>query len=608
MLDSKFEKSWGKARMTSQYHSAVWRLRFLIHWLGRSEPGESAMKSAYIEPSPFSAHGKHPLTAALLSVLPGCGQIYVGDKRKGALFIGVAIANALLCTLCLQSTFLYNYLSQSAPIWHMRLNDQAATVLKHLEPGAPASLLLFAAVLVFALYCARDAYDRAFFERIRPIYKSFVIDLSEANSFSYLMHFTMIVCLTVMALFFVAAPPSELDKRPIVIEFERKQPEKHIRANNVSTRAAAAHGNKPHPVDTPAKQQPMKMPSNSQAAPAAASPSPPKPPAPSPTKVETPVPTPAPKPVLHVPPAKVQPAPAPALPQPVIQRMPTAQMPAASIKVGQPPLPSPTAVKPAIPDRNPLDRQAPLSSHIAAASLPAAPLPKAAAVGVGFFAPKLIGHGAGSPAAPSISAFPIPGLTGSDQAGPPQPISASTNLAHGSDGPLVPHAVRTGTSNATDGNHNAPAPEKSHTSHGPGNDVIAIAPRLGHPDSEGTDDPSSRADLRQPSVAADPVISWDPGPYMATLQRRIKHHWLPPKAPTSHVTVLTFHILSDGTVTDIHLSRSSGLESADRMAIQAVEDSKPLPPLPKGAPAEVDIEFTFTYDVFGHADGAFRRF
>jgi TonB family protein len=95
---------------------------------------------------------------------------------------------------------------------------------------------------------------------------------------------------------------------------------------------------------------------------------------------------------------------------------------------------------------------------------------------------------------------------------------------------------------------------------------------------------------------------------MAALQRRIKHHWLPPKAPTSHVTVLTFHILTDGTVTDIRVQHSSGLESADQMATRAVEDSKPLPPLPAGAPSEVDIEFTFTYDVFGHADGAMRRF
>lgn len=98
----------------------------------------------------------------------------------------------------------------------------------------------------------------------------------------------------------------------------------------------------------------------------------------------------------------------------------------------------------------------------------------------------------------------------------------------------------------------------------------------------------------------DAVKQVDFGPYMRDLQRRIKANWNPPKGNESKRVVLLFSIAKDGRLLGVKVSKSSGLQAADRAAISAVQVSAPFKPLPSDyKKSSVDIEFTFDYSVFG---------
>ena len=92
----------------------------------------------------------------------------------------------------------------------------------------------------------------------------------------------------------------------------------------------------------------------------------------------------------------------------------------------------------------------------------------------------------------------------------------------------------------------------------------------------------------------------DFGPYMRDLQRRIKLNWNPPKGNESKRVVLLFKIAKNGQLLSCRVSRSSGLPAADQAALNAVKLTAPFRPLPaeyKGS--NIDIQFTFDYNVFG---------
>ena len=98
----------------------------------------------------------------------------------------------------------------------------------------------------------------------------------------------------------------------------------------------------------------------------------------------------------------------------------------------------------------------------------------------------------------------------------------------------------------------------------------------------------------------DAIKEPDFGPYMRELQRRIKMNWDPPKGNESKRVVLLFKIARDGRLLSCRVSRSSGIDAADRAAISAVELTAPFKPLPPEFKGQsVDIQFTFDYNVFG---------
>lgn len=123
---------------------------------------------------------------------------------------------------------------------------------------------------------------------------------------------------------------------------------------------------------------------------------------------------------------------------------------------------------------------------------------------------------------------------------------------------------------------------------------------------KGNPDPNSNPGGR-PSLNAQKDVDF--GPYMADLQRRIKRAWFPPKGNESKRVVVVFKIHKQGELSHLRLEHGSGLAIADQAALKAVENAAPFRPLPQGASDDVDIQFTFDYNVFsGGGHGVFRRF
>jgi TonB family protein len=111
----------------------------------------------------------------------------------------------------------------------------------------------------------------------------------------------------------------------------------------------------------------------------------------------------------------------------------------------------------------------------------------------------------------------------------------------------------------------------------------------------------------RPSVSAQADVDF--GPYMADLQRRIKRAWFPPKGNESKRVVVVFKVHRGGELSNLRIDHSSGVAVADQAALKAVENAAPFRPLPAGASDDVDIQFTFDYNVFnGGGHGTFRSF
>ncbi|MBX9878741.1 MAG: TonB family protein [Candidatus Obscuribacterales bacterium] len=99
----------------------------------------------------------------------------------------------------------------------------------------------------------------------------------------------------------------------------------------------------------------------------------------------------------------------------------------------------------------------------------------------------------------------------------------------------------------------------------------------------------------------------DYGSWLTAMQRKIKKSWFPPRGNESNKIVIGFKAHRDGTVTGIKMVTSSGVAVADQAAVEAIKQAQPLPPLPKGAPDMIQVNFKFDYDVFS-GTGSFRQF
>jgi TonB family protein len=206
---------------------------------------------------------------AVLSLIPGLGQLRNGEFGKGTLFLAVMAANVALIAACAMPAQLQAGLSFFANAFHREL-----TMPKFIGTVAhsPVVYIYGALLALFVAYAIRDAYDRAV-ERIRDgrHHSRFTFSLPEAASGSYLGHLAIITSFILLLVCFISPPPPteqvtqiELMKEPAP---KQKEPDKPKQAP------------KPLPKPKPVVEQPKPKPVVQQVQP-------------KPVKVEQPKPTP----------------------------------------------------------------------------------------------------------------------------------------------------------------------------------------------------------------------------------------------------------------------------------------------------------------------------
>lgn len=133
-----------------------------------------------------------------------------------------------------------------------------------------------------------------------------------------------------------------------------------------------------------------------------------------------------------------------------------------------------------------------------------------------------------------------------------------------------------------------PEVESSHST--PSSSGSPLLADSSNPDIGNKNDPPGVDAIKEP----------DFGPYMQELQRRIKQSWHPPRGNESRQVVVAFQVSRSGQLNRIEITRSSGVPLADQAALAAVEQVFPFRSLPPEYTEEdIDIEFTFDYNVFG---------
>lgn len=526
-------------------------------------------------PAGFQHPQRDPNLAAMLSVIPGLGQMYNGEIRKGLLFVAVSWINFSIFLLILATTPIVKWLVSFGQSFHVRPNKELVTSILQLHLGSPASLVVIGLFLSFIAYAIRDAYDHAALLQRRHIYPEFVMEMPEATSGSYIFHCSLMWAAFILAFFFLIPPPPRTQVTDIeFIQNQPPTPKKIISPKRAqhNSEASGHHENKPVTAPSPAPKAPSKP---------APEQKPQTQPQPKPTPVPTPTPhispRPVPTPVAHpspTPTPRPTPSPTPTpTPTPHPVAMPT-------------PVPTPFAHPTATPSPNPSPSPAPMA--IGHGSPTATPMPK-------------VGAGGSHGSSPGPSPAPISTSSGSTGSGNPSPAPIA--------GGGSPH-VGGGT-----GPSPAPAPTRAHGGgpNGGGGPALAVAPSVPRPQAgnggegvKGNPDANNNEKGR-PSAAAQADVDF--GPYMADLQRRIKRAWFPPKGNESKRVVVQFKIHKGGELSNLRIDHSSGLAIADQAALKAVENAAPFRPLPAGADDSVDIQFTFDYNVFaGGGHGVFSHF
>jgi len=527
--------------------------------------------------------------------LPGLGQLYNQEPRKATFFMAAGAVNYLFVLTLLLMAPLMQVLKSFGESNQVRLNGALANSLTEMHAGSGAFFILLALFLSFALFAARDAYDKAQFLQRKSLYHDHVIGMPEAASGSYLFHISLFISCFILAFFFLIPPlPKE---QMTVIEFKEstENVKENLKAKKYSDHASRAGGKHDPQRQTAVahhaaesnrqtkavakanskSEAEQKSKPQSKAGPKADN----VPPRPErvmqqinkPTAADLPMPMPKPMP-------KPAPVKLPAqLPLPLASVSPvllTAPNPSISHSSAQMSAPGPLAPPPVMP--SPLMANLPVGvAHpvITASGASALVMPKANIGSSGS-------TGGSSPPANSGSAGPVKIASALPAASSPVPVPLGSRSSSGSE--------------ADHGSSSAPAPSRATAPPGQGargSGVVGPVLRQGGHNQAANFDQGKNKDGTEASVV-------DFSAYMAALQARIKRNWFPPRLGRSKRVKVIFNIARDGQLSKLRLLNSSGLTDSDNAALKAVEAAAPLMPLPKGAPVDVDIEFTFDYNVF----------
>ena len=115
-----------------------------------------------------------------------------------------------------------------------------------------------------------------------------------------------------------------------------------------------------------------------------------------------------------------------------------------------------------------------------------------------------------------------------------------------------------------------------------------------------------KLDVSKEEKAAQKEVNF--GPFMAALQKKIKAEWHPPQGNRTRRGIVQFKIKKNGHMHSLKLKHSTGTPESDDSMLTAVKKAAPFDQLPDGSPSEVDIQFTFDYNVFMSKGGSrYRR-
>ncbi|MBX9722732.1 MAG: TonB family protein [Candidatus Obscuribacterales bacterium] len=588
----------------------------------------------------YAQQARDPMTAAMLSMVPGLGQFYNGESRKGILFLDVALINYALLSLIFLAPSLVSALSGLGLQYGMKINEGVMKALLQLHIGSPVSIVVLGMVLAFVAYAVRDAYDHAMVKRRRALYADSIIELNEATSGAYIFHASLIVSLGVMALFFFIPKPvapqitvfeffttaekhvtppvksrqqsttnneaksSKLDttkpinKVPPKAELSKQTPtEKPVTAAQkpAASAAAAAHSSSSAAAQNQAKPvQPQQSAAHAEAA--------------KPTLIAQAFHQPTFMPVPHQPAAVATPSQLPTLQK--VMSPAGAAIPSLLPKTMSTPgtaLPLPMTPAPGMASSSPstLPSQIPVGSLPRGSGSPAMPAMAAASSGAnsGFQLPGIKSALTGGGPSSSRTVGPIgpsTGPSGVNNTGAPGPINIPTHSTGSGTGPS-PEVVSTGRNGpgkhaGPSGDSDVPAPIKAGRGHN-GDGPIRIVPSAGAPVSGSSDNPLNLAGKKgddTPESQHNPDFTL----YMQEIQRRIKRSWFPPKDMQKRRVKVMFKVHTSGDMSNLRISDSSGFAVADQAALKAVEAAAPFHHLPAYSPENVDIEFTFDYNVF----------
>ncbi|MBX9689706.1 MAG: TonB family protein [Candidatus Obscuribacterales bacterium] len=577
----------------------------------------------------YAREPRDPMTAALLSMVPGLGQFYNGESRKGILFLDVAIINYALLSLVILAPGITAAMTSFGQTFHLKVNKGLLESLHQMQLGSPVSIVVLGLVLAFMAYAIRDAYDHAQFKRRRALYADAVVELPEATSGSYIFHASLIVALAITAFFFVI--PKAPKKQLTVIEVMSTvtPPKPPVQSDTHSNQNSEAKIHKFDPKKTiqktPAKSEPNKTQtqnnqsvskqSSSTQSSAASSSS-----AAAQTKATTPSQS------LKNPLAQ-----APSLPAPLPKALPIIRQ-SSTAAISSPARPEQMQAQAQsaanlTPKAMPLANSTPLPLLSAAqsqlnsvplpilSSLPAGALPNrgtAAAMPVSAGRSSALANAVSLPSPGNVPQLggskvfnPIsgPGASGKTQnSAAPGPLSIDTHSGSQEAGPVPQDMGRIlwksrGKAKGSDanGDSDVPAPIKAR-----GRDLGSVGPikiSTGSPQSGSSDTPLNapgRPGDDQAKAAKDPDFTQ----FMIELQRKIKRSWFPPKEYQSRRVKVLFKVHQNGQLSNLRVTQSSDVAVADQAALNAVESAAPFRHLPDGAPENVDIEFTFDYNVF----------
>lgn len=164
-----------------------------------------------------SAQGllRDPRTAALLSLIPGLGQLYNGETGKGLLFLAVSAVNLLILSLILFARPIVQQLAKVADGVHLQLNWGVVSDLAATPAGWTVLAIYLGLLISFVIYALKDAYDHAVSSRQGTNYARFFLGLPEATSGSYLFHFAVVASL-ILSIFLLAAPKPPAEQGTII--------------------------------------------------------------------------------------------------------------------------------------------------------------------------------------------------------------------------------------------------------------------------------------------------------------------------------------------------------------------------------------------------------